>query len=88
MTAAWRHGWQPAELVRHVNRETGEAHAQMAADMIADEMRGYAPATVDDRWQAQLAALGHEPWWGNDAAADSCQGGRTGVDRSSVRRLA
>ena len=27
VTAAWRHGWQPAELVRHVGRELGEAYA-------------------------------------------------------------
>lgn len=35
VTAAWRHGWQPAELVRHVGRELGGAHAAMAADMVA-----------------------------------------------------
>jgi Protein of unknown function (DUF2786) len=69
VTAAWRRGWQPAELVRHVGRETGDAHAQMAADMIADEMRAYAAATVDDRWLAQLTALGCAAWWGNDAGA-------------------
>jgi Protein of unknown function (DUF2786) len=68
VTAAWGHGWQPAELVRHVGRETGDVHAQMAADMIADEMRAYAAATVDERWQAQLTALGCAAWWGNDAA--------------------
>jgi hypothetical protein len=68
VTAAWRHGWQPAELVRHVGRQSGDAHAQMAADMIADEMRAYAAATVDDRWRAQLAALGREVWWGSDDA--------------------
>ena len=67
VTAAWRHGWQPAELVRHVGRELGDAYADMAADMVADEMRGYAPAMVDDRWAAQVSALGTEVWWGRDA---------------------
>ena len=57
VTAAWRHGWQPAELARHVRRELSDTHAQMAADMITDEMRGYAAATVDARWAAQVAAL-------------------------------
>jgi Protein of unknown function (DUF2786) len=66
VTAAWRHGWQPAELVRHVSREMGDAGAGMAADMIAEEMCGYPAAGVDDRWRAQLAALGCEVWWGND----------------------
>jgi len=42
VAAAWRHGWQPAELVRQVSRGRGDAHARMATDMIADEMRAYA----------------------------------------------
>jgi Protein of unknown function (DUF2786) len=58
VTAAWRHGWQPAELVRHVGRELGGAYADLAADMVADEMRGYAPAMVEDRWAVQVPALG------------------------------
>src|SRR5260370_3526556 len=40
----------------------------MATDMIAGEMRGYAAATVDDRWLAQLSALRTEVWWGSDDA--------------------
>ena len=45
--------------------------------MITDEMRGYAAATVDARWAAQVAALDATPpqaatagsgaWWGSDA---------------------
>ncbi|HUZ25755.1 MAG TPA: hypothetical protein VMV07_18510, partial [Streptosporangiaceae bacterium] len=30
VTGAWRHGWQPAELVRHAGREKGDSHARMA----------------------------------------------------------
>ena len=77
VTAAWRHGWQPSELARHVRRELSDTHAAMAADMIVDEMRGYAAATVDPRWAAQVAALDATPpraasagsgaWWGSDA---------------------
>ena len=67
ITAGWRHGWQSAGLVRHVGRELGDTHASMAADVIADEMRGYAAATVGDRWAAQVSALGSEVWWGSDA---------------------
>jgi Protein of unknown function (DUF2786) len=84
VTGAWRHGWQPAELVRHVGREMGDAHAQMAADMIADEMRTYAPATVDDRWRAQLTVLGGEVWWGSDHAYL----GRWGARRQAGREEA
>ena len=77
VTAAWRHGWQPAELARHVRRELSDTHAAMAADMIVEEMRGYAAATVDPRWAGQVAALDATPpraasagsgaWWGSDA---------------------
>lgn len=56
--AAWRHGWQPAELARHIGRELSAEHASVAADMITDEMRGYAAVTVDARWAGQVAALG------------------------------
>jgi hypothetical protein len=76
--AAWRHGWQPAELARHVRRELSEAHAAMAADMIADEMRGYAAATVDARWAAQVAALGATSLGGTAPAADSFEAATAG----------
>jgi len=75
VTAAWRLGWQPAELVRHAGRELGDTHADMAAGMVADEMRGYAPALVDDRWAAQMSALGAGVWWGSDAEFLSTRGG-------------
>ena len=67
VTAAWRHGWQPAELARHVGRELSDGHASMAADVIADEMRGYAAGTVDGRWAGQVTSLGACLWWGSDA---------------------
>ncbi len=55
--AAWRHGWQPAELTRQLGRELSDQHALVAGDIMADEMRGYAAGTVDARWAAQVAAL-------------------------------
>jgi Protein of unknown function (DUF2786) len=58
VTAAWRHGWQPAELARHVGRQLSGTHLSITADMIAAEMHGYAVATVDARWAAQVASLG------------------------------
>jgi uncharacterized protein DUF2786 len=61
LRGAWRGGWQPAELARHVSRELSAEHAPVVADMITDEMRGYAAGTVDPRWAAQVAALGALP---------------------------
>ena len=44
----------------------------MAADVIADQMRGYAAATVGDRWAAQVSALGAEVWWGKRRRVPGC----------------
>jgi Protein of unknown function (DUF2786) len=66
VTAGWRQGWQPAEVVRQVGREFGPRHARLATDAVAAEMRGYAAATIDERWEAQLATLGAAAWWGGD----------------------
>jgi hypothetical protein len=66
VTAGWRQGWQPAEMVREIGRQFDARHARMAIDAAAMEMRNYARAAVDERWQAQLVALGASPWWSCD----------------------
>ncbi len=66
VTCAWQRGWQPTELVRHVRRVLDDRHAGMATDAVAAEMRGYAEATVDERWAKQLTAQGAQVWWGTD----------------------
>lgn len=66
VTFAWRNGWQPADVIRMVGREHGARHVRLATDAIAAEMRGYAPATVDERWLDQLAALEARVWWRQD----------------------
>ncbi|MFF4307795.1 DUF2786 domain-containing protein [Streptomyces sp. NPDC001601] len=55
VAAAWRRGWQPADVVRLVRRELDDPHVLLAAGLI----RAQAP---DDRprgprWRAQLDAL-------------------------------
>ncbi|MFG2607558.1 DUF2786 domain-containing protein [Streptomyces sp. NPDC048514] len=59
VAAAWRRGWQPADVVRLVRRELDEAHIRLAAALIRaqagrDRSRGR-------RWAAQLEALPAEP---------------------------
>jgi hypothetical protein len=66
ITAGWRQNWQPAEVVREIGRQFGARHARLATDAIAMEMRNYARTAVDERWQAQLDALGATAWWGPD----------------------
>jgi hypothetical protein len=58
VTAAWRQGWQPAELVRQVSRMADDWHAVMATDLIGAELHRYAAATIDERWNVQLTELG------------------------------
>ncbi|MFJ8082046.1 DUF2786 domain-containing protein [Streptomyces sp. NPDC096205] len=55
VAAAWRRGWQPADVVRMVRRELDDVHARVLAALI----RAQAP---DDRprgprWAAQIAEL-------------------------------
>jgi hypothetical protein len=66
VTTGWHQGWQPAEMVRQVGRQFGARHARLATDAVAAEIRSYSAVTVDERWEAQLAALGATAWWGSD----------------------
>ena len=84
ITAAWRLGWQPADVVRTVARELDGGHARVACDAIAAEMRGYAAATVDDRWHAQLAALDAQVWWAGGEGYLKARGDRDGLGRAAV----
>ncbi|HZB32509.1 MAG TPA: DUF2786 domain-containing protein [Streptosporangiaceae bacterium] len=84
VTQAWRNGWQPAEVVRHFGRELGKREAAMATDAIAAEMRGYAPATVDGRWAAQLEAIDARLWWEPDDRYPGAWCEREKADREAL----
>ncbi|MCG5215309.1 DUF2786 domain-containing protein [Streptosporangium sp. KLBMP 9127] len=66
VSAAWRDGWQPADIVRMVRRRLGARHVRLAARVVAAEMRAYPPESVDERWRAQLAALDDQIRWDGD----------------------
>ena len=82
--SAWRRGWQPAELVRVAHRERTARHGRLLVDAIAARMRVHPQATVDHRWQAQLAALDARVWWEHDDHFVAAWGERHGVDRATV----
>jgi Protein of unknown function (DUF2786) len=84
VTAGWRQGWQPAELVRHVGRQFSARHSRLATDAVAAEMRGYAAATVDERWLAQLAALAATVWWDSDNVYFGQWRDRERIDRTTL----
>lgn len=81
---AWRRGWQPAELVRVTRRECSARHGRLMVDAVAARMRGYPAATVDQRWQAQLAGLEARVWWEHDDHYVTVWGDREGLDRAAV----
>ncbi|MFF3910934.1 DUF2786 domain-containing protein [Streptomyces sp. NPDC001848] len=55
VAAAWRRGWQPADVVRFVRRELGEAHVRLVSQLILAEA-GERPAP-SPRWAVQLKEL-------------------------------
>jgi hypothetical protein len=85
---AWKNGWQPADLVRVVGRDAGGRQARIAVDAVAGQMRRYAAATVDERWEAQLEALGAAVWWPDDGTWLQAWADREHLDAASALREA
>src|SRR5688572_14589877 len=81
---AWERGWQPAELVRMARREHTARHGQQMVDAIAAQMRAYAAATVDPRWQAQLSAMDAQVWWAHDDHYVDVWAERQNLDRAAA----
>ncbi|MEU9974037.1 DUF2786 domain-containing protein [Streptomyces sp. NPDC051014] len=55
VAAAWRRGWQPADVVRLVRRELDDPHVRLAAGLIGAQRADDRPR--GPRWRAQLEAL-------------------------------
>jgi hypothetical protein len=79
----WERGWQPADLVRVARREHTARHGRQMVDAIAAQMRVYAAATVEPRWQSQLTALGAQVWWEHDDHYVDVWGAQQGLDRAA-----
>ncbi|MFE9251117.1 DUF2786 domain-containing protein [Streptomyces sp. NPDC007088] len=56
--AAWRHGWEPADVARLVRRDLRPAHLALLSRLVARETAGY-PA-LDARWRTQVSGLAAE----------------------------
>ncbi|MFE3454322.1 DUF2786 domain-containing protein [Nonomuraea sp. NPDC059194] len=61
LATLWRNGWQPADVVRLVGRRRDKSHAAMVTELIALELRVYAPATLLERWTPYLEATTGDP---------------------------
>ncbi|MCY7396104.1 MAG: DUF2786 domain-containing protein [Nocardioides sp.] len=60
---AWEHGWEPADLLRHVSRALGPGAVELTADLVALSLSRYAAATVSPRWHEQLDSHLARVWW-------------------------
>ncbi|GGN05846.1 DUF2786 domain-containing protein [Streptomyces fuscichromogenes] len=58
VAAAWRRGWQPADVVRLVRRELDDPHVRLAAGLIRAQIPDDRPR--GPRWRAQLDVLPEE----------------------------
>jgi hypothetical protein len=70
LRAAWENGWQPADITRAANKRLGDAHGELAAEMITLEtgQRSGPGVGMPETWKAQLAELerpvpSHEQRW-------------------------
>ncbi|HKT01852.1 MAG TPA: DUF2786 domain-containing protein, partial [Rugosimonospora sp.] len=81
---AWQRGWQPADLARMAQRRYGPPQVRLLTDALAGAMRGYAPATVDGRWAAQLRELDATVWWERDDEHLTGFAVREGLDRTAA----
>ncbi|WP_055492247.1 DUF2786 domain-containing protein [Streptomyces sp. TP-A0356] len=59
VAAAWRRGWQPADVVRIVRRQLDDLHVRLVSALIVEEAGERPPP--GPRWAAQLQDLDGEP---------------------------
>ena len=87
---AWRHGWQPADLLRLAARNLGAVGSAVLGDAVAAQLGRYAAQTVTPSWHDQLTQAGAAVWWPRDtdplnARASSAPGGLVTVLTEAVR---
>lgn len=66
MRSMWRGGWLPVDLWEHTRRSTDPATTSLLVDAIAEDVARHAPATVHERWAAQVRQLDATTWWSRD----------------------
>lgn len=62
----WEAGWTPADVWEHARRKVGDEAVGLLVDGIAADTAKHAPATMDERWVAQVRGIGADVWWAHD----------------------
>ncbi|MEU8138308.1 DUF2786 domain-containing protein [Streptodolium elevatio] len=67
----WARGWQPADVVRMVDRafadeRPADRHVRIAVDVVAAAQRRESAAAGGPRWQRQIRELDADVWWDGD----------------------
>ncbi len=62
----WEAGWAPADVWEHARRNIGDEATGLLVDGIAADTAKHAPATLDERWVAQVQRIGADVWWAHD----------------------
>jgi hypothetical protein len=57
VAAAWRRGWQPADVVRLVRRDLDDVHVRLVSELIRAQARQRQEGSRGPRWAAQLDEL-------------------------------
>jgi hypothetical protein len=57
VAAAWRRGWQPADVVRMVRRELDDVHVRLVSELIVAQSKLRQEGARGPRWAAQLDEL-------------------------------
>ncbi len=75
VTSLWQRGWQPVDVLRVATRRWQAPQVHLLRAGLAAEAAGYAAATVDARWSAQLAEAQVTVWWpAGQSAVLACAG--------------
>lgn len=82
----WARGWQPADVVRMVDRafadeRPADRHVRIAVDVVAAAQRRESAASRGSRWQRQVRELGADVWWDGDDAYLPGLAARTNLTR-------
>ncbi|MGW4533705.1 DUF2786 domain-containing protein [Nocardia sp. NPDC004340] len=59
----FQHGWLPGDVQQAAQRRVDDFAVSFLVDVMADYVRPFAPATMDETWVEQIRAIEADTWW-------------------------